>query len=476
MGTVRPTQLRILFDRLPRTTLACTHERVRRTYLRGGETERMSVTTQHPAQPKNSGAAGTESATPRKRIHARRRTIGASLGAFPVANLVVIEIGLAAGLILVAFNQTWWPVSAGIAGLALIIALLRRRGRWLTQWFGLVLEYQSRNHTRVADPVTPGSTDGGDQNGDGVIGPDENHRVSLLRLAVPDLVVAHGQDHDRNPVGMAFNEGTWTAVLMVEPTPSLLNEIGSAPNLPLGALTPCLEDRGVVLDTIQVIWHCYPGSAALPSDSPALNSYMEVLGPLPAAARRTTWVAVRLDPQHSAKAVGERGGGVVGAHRALIGALSRVRSALDQQGVPTRPLDPDELLQAGIASAELQSVLGSQRQVGLKERWDGVTAGGVGHSSYAITGWPNQMSHSLNALTGVRALSSTIAMSISPVGEDGAVGLRGLVRVSARTPGELEAADERLQTISNRLGLTLTPLRGLQLAGFTATLPLGGAA
>ena len=48
--------------------------------------------------------------------------------------------------------------------------------------------------------------------------------------------------------------------------------------------------RGVVLDAIQVVWHCYPGSAALPPNSPALASYMELLGPLPAAARRTTWV------------------------------------------------------------------------------------------------------------------------------------------------------------------------------------------
>ncbi|WP_460961100.1 type VII secretion protein EccE [Parasphingorhabdus pacifica] len=394
-----------------------------------------------------------------------------------MANIIVIEIGLALGLILLVIEPTLWPVSAGIAAFLFIIALLRRRGRWFTQWFGLVLEYRTRNHTRVSEPFTPDLTDAAeDKNGDGIIGPDENRRVALLRIAVEDLVVARGQDHDRNPVGMSWHDGKWTAVLMVEPTPMLINAVGSTPNLPLGALTPCLEDRGVVLDAIQVIWHCYPGSTSLPSNSDALNSYLEVLGPLPAASRRTTWVAVRLDPQHCAKAVGERGGGVVGAHRAVIGALSRVRNALEREGVPTRPLDPDELLQAGIASAELQSVLGSQRPVGLKERWDGVTAGGVGHSSYAITGWPNQMSHSLNALTGIRALSSSIALSISPTGEDGEVGLRGLVRVSARTPGELDAADDRLKTISNSLGLTLTPLRGMQLAGLTATLPLGGKA
>ncbi|GAA2809275.1 type VII secretion protein EccE [Saccharopolyspora taberi] len=433
----------------------------------------MSVTTQHPAQPKASGPANAQ----RTRIRARRRTNGATLGAIPVANIVLIEVGLAIGLVLVLINPTLWPVSAGVAGFALIIALLRRRGRWFTQWFGLVLEYRSRSHTRVSNPLNVDVLEPAeDKDGDGIIGPDENHRVALLRLVVEDLVIARSQDHDRNPVGMAWHNGKWTAVLAIEPTPSLLNPLDSAPNLPLGVLAPCLEDRGVVLDAIQVIWHCYPGSASLPSTSPALNSYLEVLGPLAAAARRTTWVAVRLDPQRCAKAVGERGGGVVGAHRALIGALSRVRNALERQGIPTRPLDPDELLQAGVASAELQSVLGSQRPVGLKERWDGVTAGGVGHSSYAITGWPSQMSASLNALTGIRALSSSIALSISPAGEDGEVGLRGLVRVSARTPTELDAADDRLKAISGRLGLTLTPLRGMQLAGYAATVPLGGAA
>ena len=370
-----------------------------------------------------------------------------------------------------------WSIAGGIALLALIIALLRRRGRWFTQWFGQVLEYRGRNHTRVSQPANVDIAEPAeDKDGDGIIGPDENHRVALLRLVVDDLVIARTQDHDRNPVGMSWHNGKWTAVLMVEPTPSLLNPVDNAPNLPLGVLVPCLEDRGVVLDAIQVIWHCYPGSAALPSNSPALNSYLEVLGRLPAAARRTTWIAVRLDPQRCAKAIGERGGGVLGAQRALIGALSRVRSSLEQHGIPTRPLDPDELLQAGISSAELHNVLGSQRPVGLKERWDGVTAGGVGHSSYAITSWPNQMNDSLNALTGIRALSTSIALSVSPVGEENEVGLRGLVRVSARTPAELDTADARLKAISNRLGLTLTPLRGSQLAGYAATLPLGGAA
>jgi type VII secretion protein EccE len=394
-----------------------------------------------------------------------------------VSNLVVLEVGVAIGLVLLAIDLELKWVAIGVAALALLVAFIRWRGRWFTQWVGLTMRYAFRSHARVSTPARPVTMEAlAAEEGSAVTGPDDP-RVGLLRLVVPDLVIAHGVDHERRPLGLAWHEGTWTAVLLVDPAPALVIPVGAAPNLPLGALAPCLEDRGVVLDAIQVIWHCYPGSAALPPNSPALASYMEVLGPLPAAARRTTWVAIRLDPRRCPAAVRERGGGVVGAHRALIGALSRVRNALESRGVPTRPLDPDELLKAGISAAELTAVAGSNMRVGLRERWTGVTAAGIGHASYAVTGWPRGKAvSSLNSLTGVRALSATVAMSVSPGSEDNQVGLRGLVRVSARTPRELEYADDRLSAISSRLGITLTPLRGLQVAGLAATLPLGGRA
>ncbi len=399
-----------------------------------------------------------------------------NLGFLPVVNLVVLEVGLAVGLILLAINESLLYVAIGVLAVALVLAFLRWRGKWFTQWVGLTTRYTFRTHDRVADPAPPSSLESIAAEEDAVTGPDDA-RVNLLRLVVPDLVVAHGTDHERQQVGLAWHDGTWTAVLLVEPTPDLITQAGSAPSLPLSALAPCLEDRGVVLDSIQMIWHCYPGSAALPADSPALSSYMEVLGPLPAAARRTTWVAIRLDPRRCPSAVRERGGGVVGAHRALIGALSRVRNALESRGVPTRPLNPDELLRAGISASELTSVAGSSSRVSLQESWTSVTAAGIGHASYAITSWPKgKITNSLNALTSVRALSATVAMSISPAADEGQIGLRGVVRLSARNPRELEAADGRLTSISGRLGVTLTPLRGLQVDGLAATLPMGGTA
>lgn len=393
-----------------------------------------------------------------------------------MANILVVEVGLAIALLVVAVGRNVIAVAIGAAILiaATAVALLRWRGQWLTQTIGLELRFAFRPRAAARPPIDRDGLVDLASDGDGVIGA-KDPRVNVLRAAIPQLVVARGSDHDRLPVGLAWDRGIWTAVLLVEPTPALVSRAGDAGSLPLSVLEPCLEDRGVILDSIQVIWHAYPGSAALPANSPALRAYLEVLGPLPAAARRTTWVAVRLDPRRCPAAIQERGGGVVGAHRALIGALSRVRNALDSRGIPTRPLDADELLKAGVTAGELLGAV-TGGGVRLQEQKMHVAAGGIRHSSYAITRWPKgRVSATLNSLTSVRALSTTVAMTISPTIDEGLIGLRGVVRVSARNGGELEAADKRLTSIADNLGIVLTPLRGRQLDGLAATLPMGGA-
>ncbi len=430
----------------------------------------QEATHRQSDQPRASTPLRESSGAPRARCSARLRSTGSRLGALPVVNLIVLEIGLALGLALLAVDTALWWAALVMLLVAVPLALGRWHDRWLVQWIQVTAGYLVRSHGRSVtglDPAAAGTPQ------PPALGSDDP-RVALLRLLLPDLTIAHGADHEREPLGLVWHRNTWTAVLEVDAAPSMITPVGGAPSLPLSALAPCLEHRGVVLDAIQVIWHCYPGSAALPSSSPALRSYLEVLGPLPVAARRTTWIAVRLDPRRCPTAVAERGGGVTGCHRALIGALARVRSDLEARGVSTRPLDADQLVRAGISAAELSAVAGTGQPVTLNEGWTAVTAAGVGHASYAITGWGTRSAtHNLNALTGVRALSTTLSLTLSPGAEGGEVGLRGLVRVSARNPTELEAADGRLQAVSRRLGVTLRPLRGLQVAGLAATLPLG---
>ncbi|MGH3854856.1 MAG: type VII secretion protein EccE [Pseudonocardiaceae bacterium] len=403
-------------------------------------------------------------------VSARARSAGSRVGPLPMVNMVVLEAGLAAALL--ARNAVVW---CAVALIALPLALGRWRGRWVLRWVQLIVGYLVRPSNRTLinpDPAAggPPSASAPFVDAEPFMDTDEP-RLALLRLLLPDLRIARGSDHRHEQPGLAWHQGSWTAVLEVDAEPSMITSVGGGPRVPLSALAPCLEHRGVVLDAIQLLWHCYPGNAALPPSAPALLAYQEVLGSLPAAARRSTWVAVRLDPRRCPAAVAERGGGVLGCHRALIGALSRVRGALESRGLSTRPLDAEQLVRAGIRAAELSTAASVGGPVALNEGWAAVTAAGVGHASYVISGWGG--AGNLTALTGVRALSTTVALTLSP-GADGAeVGLRGLARVSASDPGELAAAERRLGAVAQRLGVALRPLHGLQAAGLAATLPLG---
>lgn len=393
-------------------------------------------------------------------ISVRLGSAGRHLGPLPVVNLVVLEIGLALGLVLIAANPARWWVALPLLLIAVPLGLGRWQRLWLVRWVQLKAHYLLRSRYRSTTEPDPAAG-------------HDDPRLALLQLVLPGLTIAPGIDHRHEPLGLAWHEGTWTAVLEVDPAPSMITPLDGAPSLPLGALVPCLADRGVVLDAIQVVSHCYPGSAAPPL-SPAARSYLDVLGPWPAPARRSTWVAVRLDPRRCPAAVAERGGGVTGCHRALIGALARVRGALESRGVPTRPLDTGQLLRAGTVAAGLTLPLpgatSGGQPVTLAEGWAAVTAGGVGHTSYAVTGWGNRgAAPDLSALAGVPALSTTLALSLSP-GATG-VGLRSLIRISARNPAQLDAACDQLHAATHRLALR--PLRGQQLSGLAATLPLG---
>lgn len=396
------------------------------------------------------------------------------MGPLPLPNVVLLELGLAVVLVLLALDRGLWPVAVGVAVLGAGLALGRRRGRWITQWALVVLRYRTRSHTRTYTPASAadGAAELARRSTTGLVGA-EDARVGLLRLLVPDLAVASRTDHEQRPIGLAWHAGTWTAAVLLDPVPEMVSPVSARTEVPLSGLAGCLQDRGVVLDGIQVLWHCYPGSSTLPAGAPALAAYHEVLGPLPAVARRSTWVMVRLDPRRCPEAVRERGGGVTGAHRALLGAVSRVRGVLDVAGLNSRVLDTDELLRAATSCAELGAAAAGDDEVGLQETWRGVTVGGVGHTSSALTGWTDG---GLDVLTSVRALSSTVALALSPGGEDGSVGLRGVVRLSARTPGELRAAKELLARRAGDAGIGLTPLDGQQAEAVGATLPVGGTA
>jgi len=351
----------------------------------------------------------------------------------PVANVVLFEVGVAAALGILAVTPSVWPAATAVVVGTACSAGLRWRGLWLAQWAALAVAHVSRSHRRVADTAAPAPVSAHPAVPvTGGIPAPVDPRVSVLRLLVGDLVMATAVDHEHTPVGLAWHRGGWTTSVLVDPTPELVSVAGPPVLLPLRALAACLDDRGVVLDAITVLWHSYPGGGSLTSEAPAAAAYREVLGPLTMVARRSTWVSVRLDPLRCPAAVRERGGGVAGAHRAVLGAVARVRGVLDGAAIASRSLDDKELLSAALRGADWCG----------RARRDGGVAGTLG-SRHRGRGESRQLrGQRLGRRPGctgcpVRAgaLSTTVALTLGgAAGKDSAVSVQALVRLSARTP------------------------------------------
>ncbi|HEY2223792.1 type VII secretion protein EccE [Actinomycetospora sp.] len=390
-------------------------------------------------------------------------------GAGPVrlGGLLVVEVGLAVALGLLALGAG--PPLAGIVlSLALVAGLVRVRGELVGSWAVLALRHRVRSREAPAGG-DPAPEDPDDPAPDGLdLGP--------LDPAVGEVTVVDGRDHDGRPVAFAgADDGTWSAVLVAdtEERPLLLDATPDG-GFPLTALAGTLRDRGVVLDALTVVRHARPGGA----DSPARAAHREVLGPLADAAHRSAWLVVRLDPGRCPGAVAERGGGVLGSRRALVGALARIGRVLADHDLPVRPLDREGLRDAvaTAAAADLDRTPG-----GVTERWDAVVVGEVGHATWTAADLQVPLGAHLDVddLAAPDAVT-TVALGLFPdqvlPDGDAAVGVAARVRVSARTPEALADAGAAVVAAARARGMTLEPLHGRQVAGLRTTLPLGGLA
>ncbi|MCD2192517.1 type VII secretion protein EccE [Actinomycetospora endophytica] len=379
-------------------------------------------------------------------------------GPVRIGGLLVVEVGLAVALGLLALGAGL-PVAGIVLSVALVAGLVRVRGELVGAWAVLALRHRLRTRETSTDPAAA-DADGLD------LGP--------LDPAVGEVTVVDDRDHDGRPVAVAgADDGTWSAVLVVDPDEQpLLIDAPWSGGFPLAALAGTLTDRGVVLDALTVVRHVRPGGA----DSPARQAHRQVLGPLADAAHRSAWLVVRLDPDRCPGAVAERGGGVLGARRALVGALARIGRVLAEADLPVRPLDRDGLRDAvaTAAAADLDRAPG-----GVTERWDAVVVGEVGHATWAATDLAVAPGARLDLddLVAPDAVT-TLALALLPdqalPDGDAAVGVAARVRVSARTPEALIDAGAAVVGAARARGMVLEPLHGRQVAGLRSTLPLGG--
>jgi type VII secretion protein EccE len=392
-------------------------------------------------------------------IHPRPGRIG------PVLVIRVVLLEAAAALVvapLMTKHVVWAAAGAPFAALCVFGALAGSKGRWFGQWSLVRGEYRERRARHDA-----GATGGGEA------------AIAPLRETFPALRTTSVSTRNGEPVGM-IGDGTFlTAVVRVEARDEPLRAPRTTHPLPLGVVAGVLSDDRLSASCVQIVTHTQPAPAPyLPPHSLSVRSYQSVTEDVP--AQRTTWVAVRLDPQQASGAIEARGGGAIGAQRTLLTAVQRVASDLEGAGFEAALLSEPELITAlgtacsvgaaPRAAGAARRTEESRRVWRCDDRW---------HTSYWVDRLPKLSADStpdvVAALTSVPTLATALSVTATR-GTGGSVGFSVHVRVVARSEAQLGEAAKGLEQRAAKAGAGLSRLDGEQLPGLIATIPLGGEA
>ncbi|SER12236.1 type VII secretion protein EccE [Mycobacterium sp. 88mf] len=258
-------------------------------------------------------------------------------------------------------------------------------------------------------------------------------------------------------IGFRWNGSTLLSLLKIDENPRALTVLEpgvtvSGEMVPVQALLDCLRQFDITLESIDII--SQGSRSAGHTDVAAV--YDAVLGPLPAIAQRTVWIAVRFNPSRCAEAVRRRGGDRDGILRTATTATRRVANRLAEAG-----LQPQFLSASGIAAATNQLSDGVNLGT-VEETWEDCREGHFRLSSFAVQ--PNMLTTAgLGLLWTVPSYSTTVCLSLREAPDHGTeedlVQVRGLVRFDSdvRVPTQLRG---------------LIPLHGQQFSALAATLPI----
>ncbi len=387
------------------------------------------------------------------------------IGPLRVIRLVFLEAAVALVVVpLMTKHAFWAALTVPLAALCVVGALGGSRGRWIGQVSAIRGEFRERR-SQHADA----------SGGEAALAP--------LRETFPALRTTSVSSRTGEPVGM-IGDGTFlTAVVRVGTRHEPLRGQRGVHPLPLGVVAGVLSDERLSVSCIQLVTHTQPAPAPhLPPHALAVRAYQGVMGDVP--AQRTTWVAVRLDPEQAAGAIEARGGGAIGAQRTLLTAVQRVASDLEGAGFEATPLSELELISAiGTACAVNPQVGITPRAAGATHRTEETKrtwrCDDRWHTSYWLDKLPklsaDSTPHLVAALTSVPTLATSFAVTASR-GTGGSVAFSAHVRVAARSEAQLAEAAKALEQRAAKAGAHLTRLDGEQLPGVIATIPLGGEA
>ena len=339
----------------------------------------------------------------------------------PLIDLLTVELVVAGGVaVALCLSAPGWQ--GAVIGVAVALLLVTRvHGATLPRFIGQRIGFAWDRRRRHAGPESSEPFDVPTADGAQIgFRWDGTTLLSLLKI-------------DENP----------QALTVMEPGMTVSGEV-----VPVQALVECLQQFDITLDSIDVI-----SQGARSSGHTAMAAvYDAVLGPLPAIAQRTVWIAIRFDPSRCADAVRRRGGGREGILRTATTATRRVANRLTEAGLRPRILGA-----SGIALATTELSDGVNLAT-LEETWDMCRDGRFRLCSFAVE--PDMLTTAgLGVLWTVPSYSTTVCLSLRADDDLELIKIRGLARF-----------DSDFGVPVNLPGLK--HLRGFQFSALACSLPL----
>ncbi|MBI1758911.1 MAG: type VII secretion protein EccE [Actinobacteria bacterium] len=349
-------------------------------------------------------------------------------------------------------------IAAGVLAIGVLaLTVVRRRGRWLYQAYGV----RSRFRARQRVPVPAGPAD---------------PRLAALRELLPDLDLTGAVLRSGKRIGIIHDGQSWIGLVAVQAGTDIVARPQQVGWLPVRDLAGALVVDDIDLASVQVLRYITPApTGMIPSQAPAAASYQQV-NRLRTPGDQHLWVAVRLDPAHCPDAIEVRGGGVEGVHRAVRRCIARILELLDSAGVAGTPLDEETVRSVLALSAGTHARNAPPGTRRSEETWTHWRGDGTVHVSWWVRSWPVRgipMKLLQEAAAAVPALSCSISLTLHPERTEGAR-FRCLVRLSAPSPAAANHAGHALLRACHTAGIGLYRLDGEQALGLVATLPLGG--
>jgi type VII secretion protein EccE len=308
----------------------------------------------------------------------------------PLTHVILLQLFVATGIIAAArLSMAGWHGGA-LGAASACVFLVRFHGKTLPQWTALRANYVwgSRNRTRTAPLAEP----------------------------------LEAEMSDGSQIGFRWDGKTLLSLLSIEENPQAMTVLEpgmtvSGDMLSIQLIADCLQQFDIALDSIDVISH----GARSHGHSPIAAVYDAVLGPLPAIAQRSVWIALRFDPALCADAVRRHGGGREGVLRTATTATRRVAYRLIEAGLRPRVMTSSELAQA---TNQLSDGVNLHN---VDETWLTCKQGHFQLRSFLVTS-TMLTTRGLGLLWTIPSYSTTLCISLRRNRSNDLVKVRGLAR------------------------------------------------